>query len=173
MIRGVSGRTAGKIAYLAFACVLPAVALADDLPKQGTTNYTDYSVLTAPRTMALGKTGSITVYEVDGVSRNDDGGELFNNMAIRCLGESLTIGGEATVRGACVQADKDGDQLFIRYEASRAEGSAREGGTEHYIGGTGKYLGFAGKADFTAQFVKAADGTIRIILPHHATWTRP
>ena len=172
MTRGVSGRTAGKIAYLVSACVLPATVLANDLPKQGTTNYTDYSVLVAPRTMALGKTGSITVYEVNGVSRNDDGGELFNNMAIRCLGESLTIG-DTAVRGACVQVDKDGDQLFIRYEATKAEGSASEGGTEHYVGGTGKYLGFAGKADFTARFVKASDGTIRIILPHHATWTRP
>ena len=168
MTHEVFGQIVSKIAYLVSACMLPAIALANDLPKQGTTNFTDYFVLTAPRTMTLGTTGRITVYEVDGVSRNDDGGELFNNMAVRCLGESLTTGGETAVRGACVRIDKDGDQIFNHYEETTGGG-----GTVQYVGGTGKYLDFAGKGDFTPQSVKGPDGTIRAIVPNHATWTRP
>ena len=163
----------GKIAYFVCVCALPIAAVADDFPKQGTANYTDYSVLVAPRSMALGKAGSITVYEVNGVSRNDDGNALFDNMAVRCLGESMTIGSDVSVRGACVQVDKDGDQIFVNYDYATTVQSGAAGGTDHFVGGTGKYAGIAGKADFTRQIVKGPDGTIMLILPHHAAWATP
>ena len=124
--------------------------------------------------MTMGKDSSVTNYEVYGVSRNDDGNEIFNNMAIHCMGSIVTADSQAVSRGLCVQSDKDGDQLFINYESGgRSAGASTYGGIEHFAGGTGKYAGITGQAEFTRQVVKAPDNSIMIILPHHASWTRP
>jgi hypothetical protein len=162
----------GKIICVVCIIAVPISASAQDIPKQGTANYTDYSTIITPKTMAMGKDGSVTNYEVYGVSRNDDGDQIFNNMAIHCMGSSILANGEAISRGLCVQSDKDGDQLFINYENSGRTGGTY-GGIEHFVGGTGKYAGMTGEADLTRQVVKAPDNSLMIVLSHHATWTRP
>ena len=162
----------GRGIFFVCAMCLPIAAHAQGLPRQGTARYTDYSTLVVLKTMALGKDRIATDYEVYGVSRNDDGGDIFNNMAIRCLGSMITADGEITSRGFCIHADKDGDQLFIQYDNGGHVGAAY-GGTEHFVGGTGKYTGIAGQANLTLQRVKAPDNSIMIILSHHATWTLP
>jgi hypothetical protein len=162
----------GKIAYLLVVFALPTSVKAQDFPKQGSANYTDYSTIITPKTMTMGKDGSVTNYEVYGVSRNDDGGVPFNEMAIHCMGSSLTANGEITSRGLCIQVDKGGDQIFINYENTGHVGGEYKA-TEHFVGGTGKYLGITGQADSTRQIVKGPDSTLMLILPHHANWTKP
>jgi hypothetical protein len=164
----------GKILYCVCAIALPFTVSAQDLPKQGTANFTDYATIPSVKVMRLDKDSRVINYEVYGVSRNDDGNPAFNNMAIHCMGSSITLDNHATSRGLCVQADKDGDQLFINYEADGASPDASvSAGIEHFVGGTGKYAGITGQAEFTRQLMKGPDNTYTMIMPHHANWTKP
>ena len=160
-----------KIAFLMSICSLPVAAIGQEAAKQGKTNFTDYSTIVNPKTMAVGK-DSVVNYEVNGVSHNDDGGEMFNNMAIRCMGSSTTVEGEARSRGLCIQMDKDGDQIFLSYDNVGHAGSPYSA-TEKFLGGTGKYTGMTGDTESTRQIVKGPDGLLMLVLPHHATWSRP
>lgn len=163
-----------RIVYFVSVIILPISASAQELPKQGTANFTDYATIISPKTMTLDKDNRVTNYEVYGVSRNDDGNQIFNNMAIHCMGSIITADNHAASRGLCVQSDKDGDQLFINYETGgRSADASVYGGIEHFTGGTGKYAGITGQAELTRQTVKAPDNTLMLILPHHASWTKP
>src|ERR1700761_6288844 len=153
------------------ACAVTIGAGAQDFPKQGTANFTDYSTIVNPKSMTIGK-DTVTNYEVYGVSHNDDGGEMFNNMAIHCTGSSTTINGEARSRGLCSQVDKDGDQLFHSYDNVGHPGQPYVA-TETLLGGTGKYAGITGHTESTRQIVKGPDGLVMLVLPHRATWSRP
>jgi hypothetical protein len=164
----------GKTLYCVCAIALPFAVSAQELPKQGTANFTDYAMIVSPKTMTMGKDSRVTNYEVYGVSRNDDGNPIFNNMAIHCMGSIITADNHAVSRGLCVQSDKDGDQLFINYETGGSSADASVyGGIEHFTGGTGKYAGITGQAELTRQIVNAPDNTRMLILPHKARWTKP
>jgi hypothetical protein len=168
-VRETRGNMIRKI--VCAVCLFTGPAMAQDLPKQGTTNFTDYSTVVNPKTMTMGK-DSVTNYEVNGVSHNDDGGEMFNNMAIHCMGSITTINGEASSRGLCIQTDKEGDQLFQSYDNVGHPGQPYAA-TETFLGGTGKYTGLTGHAASTRQIVKGPDNLLMLVLPHHATWSRP
>jgi hypothetical protein len=168
------GRKPLKYRFLLVAGLgaMPAVAVAAaEFPKQGTANYTTYYVTTASKMMPLGG-GSFGTYEVTGFTRNDDGKDLFNNMGVRCLGTVETTGGVTAIRGACTEMDQEGDQAFTTYEAKGNAGSVLAG-THVFVGGTGKYAGITGKAEFTRQGMKGPDSTSMAVVPHHATWSRP
>jgi hypothetical protein len=60
--------------------------------------------------------------------------------------------------------DKDGDQVFTTFEAKGAAGS------HTLTGGTGKYAGISGKADYTLEPIKAPENLSMIVVPHKATW---
>jgi hypothetical protein len=160
-----------KLACLLVVFTLPFPVKAQNIPKQGTVNFTDYSTIINPRTMTVG-TDSVTNYEVYGVSHNDDGGEMFNNMAIRCTGSNMTMNGDARSRGLCIQVDKDGDQIFISYDNVGHAGSPYAA-TEQFLGGTGKYTGITGHSESTRQLVKGPDNLVMLVLPHRATWSKP
>ena len=115
----------GKIVCFVCAIASPMSVSAQGFPNQGTANFTDYATIVAPKTMTMGKDSSVTNYEVYGVSRNDDGNEIFNNMAIHCMGSIITANSQAVSRGLCVQSDRDGDQLFINYESGGRSAGAR------------------------------------------------
>ena len=69
--------------------------------------------------------------------------------------------------GTCAETDNDGDEIYSTFQF---KGS---GGTHTFVGGTGKYAGLSGTADFTAQSVKSPDGRGMVIVRHKATWQRP
>jgi hypothetical protein len=162
----------GKVAFIGWACLLPVVAAAEEFPKQGTANYTIYSVLVASQKITPGKDNNFITRELNGVIHNDDGKDLFNNMGIRCLSSSSTTNGDISARGACIAVDKDGDQLFTNFE-SKGRVAGGYGGTDQFIGGTGKYAGITGKSDFAATPVKGPDNILMVALRNHATWTWP
>ncbi len=134
--------------------------------EQGTDSYTIAYVTTWTDTMPLGDR-TIRISESDGISKNDAGHPMFDNMGVRCFSLSETVSGVPSAHGYCTHTDKDGDLIFTTYELKGAAG------THTFVGGTGKYSGITGTADFTRQVVRSPDGRSLIIVHEQANWKLP
>jgi hypothetical protein len=134
--------------------------------EQGSDSYTITYVGTWADTMPLGDR-TIRLSESAGISRNDAGHPMFDNMGVRCLGLYETVSGVLSAHGACSHTDKNGDQIYSTYEI---KGPA---GTHTFVGGTGKYSGITGTADFTRQVVRSPDGRALVIVHEKANWKLP
>jgi hypothetical protein len=157
---------APRSVIVATLLLAPLSVRAADLPKQGTDSYTTTYVIVSSSQMKAGDR-TITAYEGLGITRNDNGGPMFNDMGARCLGTSEMVGKDASSRGTCVETDKDGDEIYSTYQSKGLSG------THTFFGGTGKYAGLSGTADYTTQLVKGFDGRGMAIVRHKATWQRP
>ncbi len=146
-----------RLAFMSALLLAPLSTQAADLPKQGTDSYTTTYVVTSFSLMKAGDR-SVANSEAFGITRNDNGGAMFNNMGARCQGGMEAVGGVAMTRGTCVETDKDGDEIISTYEAK---------------GGTGKYTGLSGTATYTTQPIKSPDGRGMAIVVHKATWKLP
>lgn len=153
-----------RIWVFLFAALLAApLARTAELPRSGTDSYATTYVTAAFVTMKLGER-TVTTYDSSGITRNESGGPMFNTMDTRCLGMREVVGGEALNRGSCIDSDADGDQIFSTYQAKGAQG------THVFIGGTGKYAGMSGTADYTSQSVKSPDGRGMTLVIHQSNW---
>lgn len=142
-------------------------AIAGDFPKEGTASYTTDYVNVSAAPMKMGER-SASIYELAGVTRNDAGEAPFNDMGTRCIGMREVNGNDVISRGSCTDTDRDGDQVFSTYEANA------KGGRHVFVGGTGKYQGITGSADYTYRPVKVPEGARSMtIVPHKATWKLP
>ena len=140
---------------------------AGEFPKEGTASYTTNYVNASATPMKMGER-TISIYESTGITRNDAGEAPFNDMGTRCIGMREANGNEVVNRGSCIDTDKDGDQVFSTYEANA------KSGRHVFVGGTGKYQGISGSADYTFQPVKVPEGARPMtIVPHKATWKLP
>jgi hypothetical protein len=155
-----------KCALVLIICTCSG-AMAGEFPKEGKASYTTSYVNVSATPMKMGdRTASI--YESAGITRNDAGEAPFNDMGTRCIGMREANGNDVINRGSCIDTDKDGDQVFSTYEANA------KSGRHVFVGGTGKYQGITGSADYTFQSVKAPDGARPMtIVPHKATWKLP
>jgi hypothetical protein len=149
--------------FLSAAVLAAPLARAAELPRSGTDSYSTTYVTATFVTMKLGER-TVTTYDSSGITRNESGGPMFNNMGTRCLGMREVVGGEALNRGSCIDSDADGDQIFSTYEAKGAKG------THVFVGGTGKYAGMSGTADYTSQSVKSPDGRGMTLVIHQSNW---
>jgi len=152
-----------RLVLMSALLLAPLSVRAADMPKQGTDSYTTIYVTTSFNTMKIGDR-TITNYDTSGVSRNDNGGAMFNNISARCLGTFEIVGNGSIDRGSCVDMDSGGDQIFSNYETKGTTG------THTFVGGTGKYSGISGTADYTFQPVKSSDGRSMAAVTHKATW---
>jgi hypothetical protein len=142
-------------------------AHAAEFPKEGTATYTTYYVGTAATPMKMGDR-MVAIYESSGITRNDAGEAAFNDMGTRCVGMREANGATVVNRGSCIDVDKDGDQVFSTYEADA------KAGRHTFVGGTGKYQGLTGTADYTFVPVKVPEGAKNMtIVQHKATWKMP
>jgi hypothetical protein len=108
---------------------------------------------------------AVSIYESAGITRNDAGEGPFDDMGTRCLGMREMSGSDVVNRGSCIDTDKDGDQVFSTYEADAKRGR------HVFVGGTGKYRGITGSAEYTFQSMKVPEGARPMVLvPHKATW---
>lgn len=144
----------------------PLPVRAADLPKQGTDSYTTTYVTVSRNQMKAGDR-SIAASEFVGITRNDNGGPMFSDMGARCLGTFEIVSKDAVGGGTCVETDNDGDELYSTFQGKG------ESGTHTFVGGTGKYAGLSGTAEYTVQSVKSPDGRGMAIVRHKATWRRP
>lgn len=152
--------------FLVSALLLAPLPVRAAAPRQGTDSYTTVYVTTSSDTMKLGDR-TVVSYDTSGVSRNDHGGPMFSNMSARCLGAFEVVGGKSTNRGSCVDMDSDGDQIFSTYQA---KGNV---GAHTFVGGTGKYAGISGRAEYTTHLIRSSDGRRIAVVAHKATWKLP
>ncbi len=155
-----------QLSVLSALTLMPLFAHAAEMPKQGTDSYTTTYVGTISSTMTLGER-SVSLIELNGVSRNNSGGPMFDAMGDRCLVMREAVGKDVSTRGTCTGVDRDGDQIFHTFEG---KGPA---GRHVFVGGTGKYTGISGTADYTGQFIKAPDNHIMTLVTHKADWKLP
>jgi len=142
-------------------------ASAQDFPKEGSASYTTHYVNISATPMKMGDR-LVSIYESGGITRNDAGEGPFNNMGTRCIGLREANGNEVVNRGSCIDTDKDGDQVFSTYLADA------KSGRHEFVGGTGKYQGITGSADYTFQSMKVPEGARPMVLvPHKANWKLP
>ncbi len=142
-------------------------ASAQNFPKEGSASYTTHYVNMSATPMKMGDR-LVSIYESGGITRNDAGEGPFNNMGTRCLGLREANGNDVVNRGSCIDTDKDGDQVFSTYLADA------KSGRHEFVGGTGKYQGITGSAEYTFQSIKVPDGARPMVLvPHKANWKLP
>ena len=134
--------------------------------EQGSDSYTIEYVTTWTDTMPLGDK-AIRLSKSEGVSKNDAGHPMFDNMGARCFSLSETVSGVISAHGDCAQTDKNGDQIYSSFEIKGAAG------TLTFVGGTGKYSGITGTGDFTRQVIRSPDGRLMSLVREKANWTLP
>jgi hypothetical protein len=146
--------TVNTLSRLALAAVLaaPPALAAVDLPPEGAFEATFF--LTdgpgkAVEIPAAGANGSAWSFVETATYTNDAGRGFLHEVAGRCIGMGSGDDGASRTRGHCVYVDADGDQIFSTFEIGRAAPGAPRLGTKEYTGGTGKYAGLTGHADFT------------------------
>jgi hypothetical protein len=129
MISRIAKMLSSAVMIAGMGAAIPAHGAS--LPPSGSTAYTGYFACHHLGVMDMSESGSQTVTECIGITRNISDPKLFDNMSVRCLED-----GEVRVgykfNGWCTQTDGDGDKLFTSYTGS-------ESGPVAYIGGTGKY----------------------------------
>jgi hypothetical protein len=158
----------------AFAIILMSlisVGAAQAADNQGEDSYTIDYVTTVAKTIKAGR-AEATLLEFSGISRNDKGSGMFNHFGAHCLAIRQSVGPSVVSRGTCVDSDPDGDQIFSTFEARAAEGKP-VAGTHEFVGGTGKYAGITGTADYAVQPLKSPDGTGLYSVQHKAKWRIP
>ena len=100
------------------------------LPPSGSTAYSGYFACHQLDAVDMGESGSQTVAECVGITKNASDPKLFDNMSARCLEDGEARVGSYKFNGWCAQTDSDGDKLFTSY-------TGPESGPVAYIGGTG------------------------------------
>lgn len=164
-----------KLLFTALLIALvPAHAAAEPaLPKEGSGNTTSYYTGSGKR-MDAGKEHAVINYDALGISTNDAGQGFLHAMSWRCMGSVPATKGEYEERGVCLIVDKDGDQVFGKYTASGRIGAPAKG-TLTFVGGTGKYAGIDGTAEWTRTPLRpvAADGTFHSVIKHTYKYKLP
>jgi hypothetical protein len=137
-----------------------------------TESYTTYYVVVSSKTLQLSADHTITASEFQGISRSDRPGGRFDNMTARCLGTSDVAAGSVTTRGSCTEMYPDGSQTFTSY-LSQGQAGSQPTGVHTFLGGTGKYAGISGKAEYTVQVLKAPETAYMFVVRHKAMYTLP
>jgi hypothetical protein len=101
----------------------------------------------------LGNGNTLFIDETHGAVFNDAGNGFMHHSAVTCPEVGVVRGSGFDIRGNCVITDADGDIIFLNWECTGpAKGpgpqEGRCAGTETIWGGTGKYEGITGKAEF-------------------------
>ena len=117
-------------------CAAPAVSV--EFPKTGSAEYDTYYVGNVVAKIDSG-TGTGSIVDETGITRNVKGEGPFHDMSVRCLCHWSVVGETNHLNGSCVHTDKDGDNVFATFDDKTAT----------LIGGTGKYKGITGTVSYT------------------------
>jgi hypothetical protein len=159
-------RKSVALAAIAAACVLGSLALAADLPKEGTYDFVScYSGTSNP--MPFSKTHSAELTEITGTSQSNPPGGLFDKVAFRCITFGYSADGKNTATTACEGVDKDGDK-YMSYLVNDGTTTSRK-----VVAGTGKYDGMtaSGTAQSQGPFGTLKPGTIQNCTRQRGTYT--
>ena len=122
-------------------------ALAADLPKEGSYDYT--ACWTAVRnTIAFSKENNAFTFEIIGANRTDPSGGMFDMESFHCVGSQAVFGKKVSSISTCESVDRDGDKRLTYFYTGSDGKYVRE-----TVAGTGKYEGLV------------ATGTVKAIGP--------
>jgi hypothetical protein len=142
---------------LAAVFIAPA-ALAGGLPQEGDFKATGVWVDGPFMSLATGDKQSVFIGEGTEAFTNDAGQGFFNNLNARCLEAPGFIDSRGShASGFCTAADAGGDKIFYTWEVAKQAGESEGKGVKTFTGGTGKYVGLSGKADFTTTRLAVPD----------------
>jgi hypothetical protein len=123
-----------KYALALLIVASPFSALAGELPKEGNYDFTAcYSGVSNAITFSKAHTASSN--ELTGTTRSNPPGGVFDKVAYRCVGMTVSVDGKITASTLCENIDVDGDKYLTRVLA--ADGKT----TRTIVAGTGKYEG--------------------------------
>ncbi len=113
------------------------------------------------KSLPLGPDRIYATWESFGVVLSDTGQGLFHNVTIRCIGAYL--GGKESWdgEGYCTYTMRDGEKVFVSVKHGGKVGMPPPPakGTTKFIGGTGKYSGIQGGAEFVQIMLRpSAEG---------------
>jgi hypothetical protein len=148
---------------IAMLPLLPIVASAGEMPKEGNDSYTHTLVVTYASPMKVGDRALI-VSEQNGISLNDSGRSIFNNMGTRCISLEEIVGNVRHARGGCTFTDNDGDQIMLTLDRKGDAGNAT------LVSGTGKFIGISGTGEYTHRLLKADDKLLRVVVSAKVHW---
>ena len=150
------------------ATLLPLSVQAAEMPREGTDSFTNAFITTLSGTIQQGS-HSFTVYEINGVARNDAGGPMFNMFGQRCVGMLESIGSDVSDHGTCTYTDTDGDSIFTPYSGKNGHE------TFELAGGTGKFAGITGGGEYSIDPtpIKSDDKRIRHVASSKVSWKLP
>ena len=127
---------------VSFAVALVAApAAGESLPKTGSVKHAAYTVCRAAAAVDLGDVGSDTSAICTGIVKTRDGTKPLDNLALRCLENSVARKSGYKFTGTCIETDGDGDKLYLSYEGP-------ESGPVDVLGGAGKFKGIKGKGQW-------------------------
>lgn len=141
----------------------------------GTAPYVTHFVFRPLTSIEVQGLGSVTPLEAVGTTQNLKGEAMLDKMSARCLALNVSSGDKKYIDGACVLADKDGDQIFSTFDTRDVDKTQADliCGTHVITGGTGKYDGITGREPFACNAMPALAGTggyTAMDIPHNTTW---
>jgi hypothetical protein len=118
-----------------------------EIPKEGSATVT-IGFTGAYQILPLGKEYLQNNYDARGVVTTDNEASPLYMASVQCVGAVKAIKGEYKEFGLCIYTRPDGDQIYGSYEGTGKMGGSAKGATT-WVGGTGKYEGMTGSAEWT------------------------
>lgn len=141
-------RSFTSIILVLFLCLNAGTAFSEEIAKEGSNSGKVYWTGTF-KVLAMGKAMAQMNYEAYGVNVSDTGKGLLHLASGHVLGAMFLIKGVYENDSGIIHYTRtDGDEIFLRYNTS---GTMVKGakGTATIVGGTGKFEGITGTAEFT------------------------
>jgi hypothetical protein len=143
-----------------------------EMAKEGT--YSGTLVLSATyKALAMREERLQMNYEYMGVHTSDTAEGFLHNSSGHGIGALHAVKGVYEDSGFHVATDPDGDQAFYIWKGTGKVGGIGKG-TVTWLGGTGKYSGLQGSAEYTVTPVRpAAEGTFQAVGKQKGHWKLP
>ena len=93
----------------------PFSALAGELPKEGSYDFTSCWSGVATNVITFSKTHTATSWEMTGTNRSNPPGGFSDKTTFRCVGITASFDGKVTVTDVCERIDADGDKRLLHY----------------------------------------------------------
>jgi len=140
-------RSFATIIIVLFLCLSAGTVFSEEMAKEGSNSGKVYWTGTF-KVLAMGKTMAQMNYEAYGVNVSDTGKGLLHLASGHVLGAMFMVKGVYENDSGIIHYTRtDGDEIFLRYTTS---GTMTKGGkgTATIVGGTGKFEGITGTAEF-------------------------
>ena len=148
----------------------PTAMAAVDLPPEGTFKATFFLTDEPAKAMDMPAAGGTNAWSfAETATYTNDAGRGFLHVATgRCIGMGSGNKAAAHNTGYCVYVDPDGDQIFSTFDVGRSGEDQPLRGTKEYTGGTGKYVGLTGHAEYTGFDLNTLDKDAPEVFEGHA-----